>query len=83
MQIQLPKIVCILTMATKISTAWGLEKSKGCEYFLEYSFLSEIPPSKLEQSFLEFLNSLAHDNPYKEWSTVAFNLDKVCSRLPD
>lgn len=36
----------------------------------------KIPPSKLEQSFLEFLNSLAHDNPYKEWSTVAFNLDK-------
>lgn len=47
MQIQLPKIVCILTMATKI------EKSKGCEYFLEqlsefcykYSFQRFLHPS--------------------------------------
>lgn len=52
-------------------------KDSGAEWpFCVFYRDPKIPPSKLEQSFLEFLNSLAHDNPYKEWSTVAFNLDK-------
>ena len=51
MQIQLPKIVCILTMETKISTAWGLEKSKGCEYFLE-----QLSESCYKYSFQRFLH---------------------------